>query len=211
MKGLIWKDICLMGVLVKSYVIICFVFLILSVAGVYDGSFVATFLVMIGVMIPINTFAYDEQAKWDKYAAALPVGRRGVVQAKYLFTVLVCLTCISLSVLSQLLLLALGKADAENLVQVMLVSVAPGGAGALMNAVLLPLLFKFGSQKGRLYLMLVMGVAVGGFVGGALAISKLGLDNGILVALMSAAPVLGFLSLVPSYFLSMGIYQKKDL
>lgn len=36
----------------------------------------------------INTFAYDEQSGWEKLAAATPAGRRGVVGAKYLFTVL---------------------------------------------------------------------------------------------------------------------------
>lgn len=168
MKGLLQKDFYLMRTLARSYAFILGVFFLLSLTGVYDGTFLCTFLVLMCVMIPANTFSYDEQAKWDKYAASLPAGRPGVVRAKYLFTLLVSLAALALAALLQALLFFLGRAGTATLLEAELSAVAPAGFGILMTAILLPLLFRFGSQRGRLYLVLVVAVLTGGTVGGAM-------------------------------------------
>ena len=165
MKGLLQKDFYLMRTLARSYAFILGVFFLLSLTGVYDGTFLCTFLVFMCVMIPANTFSYDEQAKWDKYAASLPAGRPGVVRAKYLFTLLVSLAALALAALLQALLFFLGRAGTATLLEAELSAVAPAGFGILMTAILLPLLFRFGSQRGRLYLVLVVAVLTGGAVG----------------------------------------------
>ena len=46
---------------------------------------------VIVMVLPISSFSYDEAAKWDRYAAVLPVGRTAVVKARYLFLLLVLL------------------------------------------------------------------------------------------------------------------------
>ena len=211
MKGLLQKDFYLMRTLARSYAFILGVFFLLSLTGVYDGTFLCTFLVLMCVMIPANTFSYDEQAKWDKYAASLPAGRPGVVRAKYLFTLLVSLAALALAALLQALLFFLGRAGSATLVEAELSAVAPAGFGILMTAILLPLLFRFGSQRGRLYLVLVVAVLTGGTVGGAMVLSEAGLDASILLTLLAAAPLVGLVALVPSYFLSLRIYREKDL
>ena len=205
MKGLLQKDFYLMRTLARSYAFILGVFFLLSLTGVYDGTFLCTFLVLMCVMIPANTFSYDEQAKWDKYAASLPAGRPGVVRAKYLFTLLVSLAALALAALLQALLFFLGRAGTATLLEAEL------SAGILMTAILLPLLFRFGSQRGRLYLVLVVAVLTGGTVGGAMVLSEAGLDASILLTLLAAAPLVGLVALVPSYFLSLRIYREKDL
>ena len=187
MKGLLQKDFYLMRTLARSYAFILGVFFLLSLTGVYDGTFLCTFLVLMCVMIPANTFSYDEQAKWDKYAASLPAGRPGVVRAKYLFTLLVSLAALALAALLQALLFFLGRAGTATLLEAELSAVAPAGFGILMTAILLPLLFRFGSQRGRLYLVLVVAVLTGGTVGGAMVLSEAGLGASILLTLLAAA------------------------
>ena len=209
MKGLLQKDFYLMRTLARSYAFILGVFFLISLTGVYDGTFLCTFLVLMCVMIPANTFSYDEQAKWDKYAVSLPAGRPGVVRAKYLFTLLVSLAALALAALLQALLFFLGRAG--TLLEAELSAVAPAGFGILMTAILLPLLFRFGSQRGRLYLVLVVAVLTGGTVGGAMVLSEAGLGASILLTLLAAAPLVGLVALVPSYFLSLRIYREKDL
>ena len=59
MKGLLQKDFYLMRTLARSYAFILGVFFLLSLTGVYDGTFLCTFLVLMCVMIPANTFSYD--------------------------------------------------------------------------------------------------------------------------------------------------------
>ena len=211
MKGLLQKDFYLMRTLARSYAFILGVFFLIYLTGVYDGTFLCTFLVLMCVMIPANTFSYDEQAKWDKYAASLPAGRPGVVRAKYLFTLLVSLAALALAALLQALLFFLGRAGTATLLEAELSAVAPAGFGILMTAILLPLLFRFGSQRGRLYLVLVVAVLTGGTVGGAMVLSEAGLGASILLTLLAAAPLVGLVALVPSYFLSLRSYREKDL
>ena len=61
MKGLLQKDFYLMRTLARSYAFILGVFFLLSLTGVYDGTFLCTFLVLMCVMIPANTFSYDSR------------------------------------------------------------------------------------------------------------------------------------------------------
>ena len=80
-----------------------------------------------------------------------------------------------------------------------------------MNAILLPLLFKFGSQKGRLYLVLALGVGVGVIFGGLTGLKEMGLSLSELRLPLFVLPVVGLLALIPSYLLSKRIFFHKDL
>lgn len=211
MKGLLRKDIYLMGNLGKSYLLIASIFLVLSVAGVYDATFAASFLSVLCIMMPVNVFAYDEQAKWDKYAAALPSGRAGVVGARYLFTLIVGLSAMALVAVIHTVLFFLGRSEAPSLLDAVFSSLFSAAFGILMNALLLPLLFKFGAQKGRIYLMVVMGCCVGATFGALAFFSQVGIQLSTAALPLTLLPVLCVLSLIPSYFLSLGIYRKKDL
>ena len=211
MMGLVRKDFYLAGVLAKSYLFILAVFVILSLTGVYDGTFLASFLSLMCIMLPVNVFSYDEQAKWDKYAAALPGGRRGVVMARYLFTTLVCVGSMVFSILLHLAAGLASGAQAQERMDLLLSGLIPAAYGCLMNAVLLPLLFKFGSQKGRLYLLLALGLGVGLIFGGLTALREMGLSLSQLEFPLAALPAVGLLALIPSYFVALGIFLKKDL
>ena len=103
MTGLVKKDLYLSVSMFKSYVVVAAVFAALTAFGIYDISFFVTYVSVMCIMIPVNLFAYDEQARWDKYAAALPSGRAGVVKARYLFTILICLGSLVFSLLLQLI------------------------------------------------------------------------------------------------------------
>ena len=128
---------------------------VLSVAGVFPYSILAGMVALVGLMLPMSSFAYDDQARWEKFAAATPAGRRGVVQGKYLFTLLVTLAA---SVLSGALLTALyllGKTDAEVWWEPLAVSAAICLVGLLLDSVILPVIFKFGSEKSRVISMII--------------------------------------------------------
>lgn len=81
-----------------------------------------------------------------------------------------------------------------------------------MNAVLLPLVYKFGVQKSRLMLMVIVGCSVGLAVGisGVLADAALPGDASTQGLFLLLADLLGLLSLIPSASISMHICQKKD-
>ena len=211
MTGLIKKDFYLSVSMFKSYVLVAAVFAPLTLAGIYDISFFVTYMSVMCIMIPVNLFAYDEQARWDKYAAALPSGRAGVVKARYLFTILVCLGSLLFALLLQLIVALVSGAQGQERVDLLLSGLFPAAYGCFMNAILLPLLFKFGSQKGRIYLILALGVGVGVIFGGLTGLKEMGISLSELTLPLFVLPVVGLLALIPSYLLSRRIFFHKDL
>ncbi len=211
MTGLIKKDFYLSVSMFKSYVLVAAVFALLTLAGIYDISFFVTYMSVMCIMIPVNLFAYEEQARWDKYAAALPSGRAGVVKARYLFTVLVCLGSLAFALLLQLIVALFTGAQGQERTDLLLSGLFPAAYGCFMNAILLPLLFKFGSQKGRIYLILALGVGVGVIFGGLTGLKEMGISLSELTLPLFVLPVVGLLALIPSYLLSRRIFFHKDL
>ena len=187
---------------------------VLSAAGVFPYSILAGIVAMVGLMLPMSSFAYDDQARWEKFAAATPAGRRGVVQGKYLFTLLVTLAA---SVLSGALLTALyllGKTDAEVWWEPLAVVGACTCFTLLLDSVFLPFLLKFGSEKARMLTMLVFAAVFGG-----MALLAFLVEHGFhfpapsplfvtLVPILLVAAVIAALGV--SYGISQRVYRKKE-
>ena len=211
MMGLVKKDFYLAAGLARSYLIVAAIFLVLSLAGIYEFSFLSSFMSLLCIMLPVNVFSYDEQAKWDKYAAALPGGRRAVVQARYVFTLIVSAGAVVLGGAVGAAACLLDPTAGETLWEMVLSTAAGGSVGILLNAVMLPLMFKFGVQKGRLYLALVLAILFGAFLGGVAALASAVQEPSALILPLAAIPAAGLLALVPSYLLSLRVFRKKDL
>ena len=211
MMGLVKKDFYLAAGLARSYLIVAAIFLVLSLAGIYEFSFLSSFMSLLCIMLPVNVFSYDEQAKWDKYAAALPGGRRAVVQARYVFTLIVSAGAVVLGGAVWVPACPLVRPPGEMFWELVQSTAAGGSVGILLNAVMLPLMFKFGVQKGRLYLALVLAILFGAFLGGVAALASAVQEPSVLILPLAAIPAAGLLALVPSYFLSLRIFRKKDL
>ncbi len=211
MMGLVKKDFYLAAGLARSYLIVAAIFLVLSLAGIYEFSFLSSFMSLLCIMLPVNVFSYDEQAKWDKYAAALPGGRRAVVQARYVFTLIVSAGAVVLGGAVGAAACLLDPTTGKMLWEMVLSTAAGGSVGILLNAVMLPLMFKFGVQKGRLYLALVLAILFGAFLGGVAALASAVQEPSVLILPLAAIPAAGLLALVPSYLLSLRVFRKKDL
>ena len=211
MMGLVKKDFYLAAGLARSYLIVAAIFLVLSLAGIYEFSFLSSFMSLLCIMLPVNVFSYDEQAKWDKYAAALPGGRRAVVQARYVFTLIVSAGAVVLGGAVGAAACLLDPTAGETLWEMVLSTAAGGSVGILLNAVMLTLMFKFGVQKGRLYLALVLAILFGAFLGGVAALASAVQEPSALILPLAAIPAAGLLALVPSYLLSLRVFRKKDL
>ncbi len=113
---------------------------------------------MLALMIPLNSIAYDERCKWDRYAAMLPYRPEQLVWSKYLLAYLFTLLGGAVIVVSA----AIQQADwRETLEMAALLTVSM----LFVTALGLPALYRFGSEKGRYVMILVMGVGVGAALG----------------------------------------------
>ena len=192
MTGLIWKDFMVSKRTVKAYLGIMIFYAAMTVMGMFSVSFVTAFVSVMLIMLPSSAFAYDEQAKWDRYAMSLPIGRSRGVGARYLFTLLIVLGSLAFALLAGATVAVTGKGD---LMEVLVSALTTLAAGLLIADVLLPLCFKVGPERARPYLYaLVFIPALGLFLAYRMGIH---IDTSWLdrLALSSPAAVLGLFSL----------------
>lgn len=209
MIGLIKKDFLLIKANFKSMVMIFIIYLVLA----YQGNLDTTFLVpVVGITLFISTFSYDDFNNFNAYAITLPNGRKDVVRAKYIASIIMM---IILGIISLILETCIYYTKTNGIILDEILSSLMGTilSNIIIISFLYPIIFKYGSTKGRIILF----VAVFGSVGlGAVAfeyadmtfvINAMGwLDNYWVIAIPSISVIL----LGISYLISYTIYQKKE-
>ena len=127
------------------------------------STFGNTYAMMLAVMMPMNSIAYDERCKWDRYAAMLPYRVGQLVWSKYLLSYLYTLLGGGIIVLGAFLRgMTTGAADWKETAEM---SVMLAVVMLFITALGLPMLYRFGSEKGRLAMILCMGAGVGAAMG----------------------------------------------
>jgi MFS family permease len=215
MKGLVLKDLY---AVISSWKTLLLMALLYGALSLFAGAGYSAYLLALFLMIlPMSTFSADELARWDSFAAALPGGRRAVVRSKYLLLLLIAAAALVLSLILNLLSLLTGREDG-SFGERMLTALAFTWIGLLVNAAAYPFLFRYGAQKGRIYLIIAIGFVCGlGTVGMVL----LSLDDSTLwtllgslhlplAAVAAAAVLLLAAALGLSYRVSQGVYEKKE-
>lgn len=213
MTGLIYKDIAALRKQLSTLLLFLVVYGGFCVTGVFDFSILGALVAVFGLTIPMSSVALDDAAHWDRYAVATPAGRRGVVAAKYVFTLLVVVVSVAVAggLMVCLSLAGLTKTSPDDLV---LIALACGVLTLLLDAIILPFLLKYGAEKARIISMITFVVIFGGAVLlGGLARDQVSLPQppdwllAVLPVLCGLAAVIGFFI---SYCVSQGIYAKKE-
>lgn len=194
MTGLIWKDILVMRKTLRTYALFLLFYAALAVMGLFSLSVVTAMVEVIMMMLPIGAFSYDEQAKWDKYAFAMPLSRRQIVSARYGFTLIMALGSAAFGLLACVVLSFIDPTQllVENLASVLVAL----GIGLFIADVLLPLCYKLGPERARPYLYLVVFLPTLLLFGAG----KLGLLDSLdlsWIDSLSSVGVLGLFALVP--------------
>lgn len=159
MTGLLKKDLYVAGKSGRLLLVLALVFSMVPSLG----AFGSTYAVMLAVMMPLNSIAYDERCKWDRYAAMLPYRTGQLVWSKYLLSYLYTLLGGGIIVLGAFLRgVTTGAADWKETAET---SIMLAVVMLFITALGLPMLYRFGSEKGRLAMILCMGVGVGAAMG----------------------------------------------
>ena len=200
MKALLLKDTYVIWKQMKIFLIIILVF------SAIPSGFNSAFAVIYAAMMPYTAIAYDERSKWDQMAAMMPYSPRDIVLGKYVFGWLCIAAAMVLSALFQGLLSFLGASLSLALLAMSALS------GLCVLAITLPVMFRFGVEKGRLAMFLII-FLVCGTAGGISSITisegsgaAFAFQNLILLILLVAAVVLTAVS-VP---LSMRFYRSRQ-
>ncbi len=195
MSGLLLKDLLNLKRQGRIYLVTIALYVALALFQ-QDVSFLAWMLVFLSMMSVVNAMAYDENARWDRYALTMPVTRRDMVLSKYLLS-LICLGVSGAAALAASLAFGASPDDAWRQGAMLL----GGGVGYL--SLILPLMFRLGVQKARVAMTLA-------FVIPLLLVVRLNPDAAALSAaawmLPAAAPVL----LAASASLSCRFYARRS-
>jgi ABC-type transport system involved in multi-copper enzyme maturation permease subunit len=202
MKGLILKDLKVLRQQASVYLAIILIWLVLSIVN-HDASFLGGVMIIFSVMIIITTMAYDEKARWDRYALTMPLSRKDVVVSKYLLGLLNI-------ILSVALFMVVSLVFPMETAETWLVALSFFSLGLIFLSVILPVMFKFGVEKGRLIMTaVVLAPAVLAFFLSKINVSMP--DEALIEKLLYLSPVIAIIAMLVSVGISLSIYLRKEL
>lgn len=156
MKGLLIKDLTVIGKQKKFLVIVLLLAVFLTL-GSEDTGFAGNYAMLVLTTLTLTTISYDEMNGGMMFLLSLPATRKTYVKAKYTFAFLNLLVAaavgLALSVVESVFKKVAFNFD-DNFSAIMGMMLVMG----LMLSVAIPLEFKFGAEKGR---MIVAGAMVG--------------------------------------------------
>ncbi|MBR4869302.1 MAG: ABC-2 transporter permease [Oscillospiraceae bacterium] len=200
MKGLILKDLYMTKAYLRAFVILMVGFIFLSAFSAENAFFLFYPAILAGT-IPFSLIAYDERSKWNQYCETLPVSRKTVVSARYI--------------------VALGFFFAVFLLTAIIKPFSPAFSfesyisdlcllltmGLLTPTVLLPLVFRFGVERGRLFYYIIIGVFCALSVTAADISHLTGSFRGVPLFLL---PLVTLVLFALSWLISIRIYERKE-
>lgn len=195
MKALIMKDAC---VLWKQMRIFVFLLAVMSVTG---GAFNSVFIVVWCSMLPYTAIAYDERSHWNQLAAMMPYSRRDLVLSKYVLGWLCMAVCAAGSMALQAAATLIGRGGPD--VSMMLGSLL---TGVICLDLTLPMIFRFGVERGRMIFMLIVFAAA---VAGGAAADVAEEIGRIPVPVIALLPLAAVVCTAVSISLSMKLYRSE--
>ncbi len=210
MRGLLLKDLINLKTYGRSVILIVTVFTAFAFFS-DDSSFTTTFISILFAIMAITSMSYDELAKWNIYALSMPISRKELVLEKYLLAfILVCLG-VAISLIIAVIPVFMGnKAD---LLMLMLTVLTSGSVALIMLTILLPLVYKFGIEKSRIILFIVLFIP--SILLAILAQTGLIMPNKatdiLIITLLQILPIVALVLFVASYFISVAIFNNKEI
>lgn len=215
MLGLLEKDFRLLKGQKNFFLIILLITVLLSLNS--EDNFAVTYLTFIAGFLTISSFGYDDNGNCMPFLMTLPVSRTLYVKSKYVLGFLLTFIGWMAGMVISMVTAFLHKAPPTA--EAVLFQLAWVFLWMIMLSFVLPMLFKFGAEKGRmatLAMMLVFMAIV--FVFTKLA-EELGMDvdacldalaSQQIVVLVAGMAVVALIMVLISYSISAKIVQKKE-
>ena len=153
MKGLILKDLAIVKTQMRSMLIIFAVVMFMMFMG-QNTNFVVMYSNILFMMFGVTTLSYDAFENGHAFLFTLPVTRKLYVKEKYIFS----LGCLLIGFIVSLGVLGFTAISTKTFD----ISLAVGYmfAGIIFLSIMLPIDFKFGPEKARVAMILVVLILV---------------------------------------------------
>lgn len=147
MKALLYKDLVVLKSTLLLMLGLAALMAILAFSSDGSGNFLPFIMVFV-TMLPFSSLSFDERAQWGRFALTTRVSRRKLALSKYVFGLLLLA-----------IVLVFGAAITyftQNTPEGWLIlAVIPAGS-LLLQAITTPIMFRFGSERARIVLMVAI-------------------------------------------------------
>lgn len=215
MRGLLEKDFRLLKGQKNFFLLILVITVLLSLNS--EDNFAVTYLTFIAGFLTISSFGYDDNGNCMPFLMTLPVSRKLYVKSKYVLGFLLTFIGWMAGMVISMVTAFLHKAPPTA--EAVLFQLAWVFLWMILLAFVLPMLFKFGAEKGRMATLAMMLV----FMAIVFALSKLAEGMGVdvdacldalasqqIVVLVAGMAVVALVMVLISYLISAKIVQNKE-
>lgn len=208
MKGLILKDFYALEKYCKSVIFILIVFVAIGFFRDDSGYFFLSYPCLFGSILPVTLTTYDEKEKWNNYVQTLPVSKAQYVSGKYIIgLILTAFFIVLVSVLQMIKMIKNNSIDFVGYGNIMLNLI---DFCLVISAFVMPFIFKFGTEKGRIVYLLAIGIFCALFT--MLSMS----DTSFSLVSLGKIPVIAVSGIcialyVLSWILSIKFYQSREI
>lgn len=215
MKGLLLKDLSIMKTQGRSVVIFMAIALFMLMAG-NNTTFAVAYVNVLFITFGITTLSYDMHDNGYAFLFTLPISRKLYVMEKYVFSLLSIATGV---VFSLILMIGVSFIKDDYILTTSEISFVIGyviGAIVVLS-IMLPVNLKFGPEKGRIAMIIVIAIIVaGGFaaskIAGTMDLTKVywGIREITPMVVMGILSIVVVMILIISYLISCRIMNKKE-
>ena len=208
MKGLLRKDLYMMGKYCRSYLLLVIVFLCVSVFS-SDNLFFVFYPSLSSGMIPVSLLAYDERSRWVQYSGTLPYSKGQLVSGKYIIGLMAQIAVLIATGIAQAIRMKMnGIFQWNDFAALMLVIFS---MAAVISSISLPFMFRWGVEKGRIaYYCMIGFVCAAGYLGSVFFTdsTRLAVSQGALMAILTLT---GIAVYAASWLAAIALYRKREV
>ena len=218
MKAMLYADWMNLRRSMKALLVVVLVMVLASATTGNGLTFIPFILTMVSFLVPSTLMTTDHNYGWDKLSLSLPVSRKDVVSSKFTVSLLFNLV---MFVLAAVCLAGLSGFFGDSLSENMLVLLGCEAAGLALTGIELALILRFGTDRGRYFLVAVVWVPIilVTVVKKHPAFNKLvqavgGMDSwsvGQLAAFFGGLVIVGAIVYAVCWRIGVGIYRKREL
>lgn len=214
MKSLILKDLFNIGHNAKSmlFILVVFAVALIPFSGVEGYIFVCAILCS---MMIVTTFSFDDNSKWTRYAMIMPVSKKELVVGKFVVLTIFC----AVGSLFGLVIGSIGgfamrkiTFDLAGIGELLFLALAAWVISLIFGSMSIPLVFKFGAEKGRVLLLVSFLIPAGICFGiyQLLAILGVELTDQLVFILLCCSPLLALAWCYVMYQISYYIFTRQE-
>ena len=213
MKSLILKDLYNIGHNLKSmlFILIVFAFAVIPFSGISSYIFICAILCS---MMIVTTFTFDDSSHWLRYALILPITKKDIVLAKFvtlfIFSSLGSLFGLILGLVGGIIINDVGF-NSYDILELLFIALVALVIAMIFGGMSIPLVLKFGAEKGRLLLMVYFLFPSGLFWGIYQLLMLLGvkLTQDVLFVFLCCSPIIALIWDYIMYKISISVFDKR--